>query len=639
MPAPPPPNLNKLSRPATRIAVLLGPAGGGISPTDEVDYLHALTIERSAGGRRLDTIVLDYDLDLRGERIVDLTAPIGYDREVEVVELDAQGQMVRSLGWGKIGIQPYSIQPGGEEIKYIVRIERYLFGTPLLKSPYWDEKATAFQDLGYDFVFNPEIDDKIQGNKSSHQNSAKDSCYVFIHPDAVRTAGATSYQGQFAEEWLLAEACHMLCWTANPDETYIRNPTLDELQDAFANVPEDALKNHKLSFGKYLPDALDELLEPFGCGWYLVHELDQPNQELLKPKLEFYRDGEGAVRKLYLQRPGEYRDLAKTNVETLAVQYSIADMANHITGQSSLIERESTFTLWPLWDPTEDTTDFDDLKTGTDYCKAKPHVGKKFGINTDGTYNGLRPQIPAVGTYLADVVKPLLGSETLPGPRPFYPCLSRVENDDGLKESRGRWVEWYNSDETKWEKVKWSFSVSEREGAIFFNEAPEELWDIIQDNPANLQLRITCTLRGDTRAYGIATRQASSPNGNDVRLCLNLEDKFHDRQVATSSIFYPNADADEEHNPTALQTYVEKVRDIDDCALVAATVTLEGIDHPEYEIGDVLSEVRGRNLSLDANSPASGFPRRLQIVGMSYDLQNFTTTLHLETIESKEPEV
>lgn len=636
MPAAPQNPQSELVRQAPTIAVCLSAPAAAVTIADTVEYLQPLSVELTSGGSRIDTAVLEYDFGKLGEHLVDTAAPVGYDREAAVVELDEAGELVRVLAWGKIGIQPYAVNRSGEMLRLIVRAERYLFGSPLGGIPVWEPTAAAVLTLDHDWIFNPEVDERIEGNRSSSTNAAADDHFCFLDPDAIRTDAAQLYQGQTSESWTLAQAVHTLCWSCNPDQTHIANPSLGDLQYLLDSIPAEQLRNHRIKYGLYLPQALDELLTPYGASWFLEYRAD--GGEIDQPIIRVFRDGSGAVRSLHLQAPGETIDPALSSVEDLQVGFSIVDLANVVAGRSSLVERESTFQLFPLWDPAEDTTDFDDLKTGTDYAKAHPHVGRKFGINTDGSYDDLRPGlIDAVADVLAGL-QIILGDNLVAKRRPFRPCLSRAPNEDGQLESRGYYLEWYDVDAdggAAWVRAPWAFSRSEKEAAIYFSgeSPPETLWDLIQADPETCRLRITCTLQGDTRLHGRAERQDTSPNGAEVTLSLDLSDKFHDRRVADSSLFYPVLSADQTDDSAALQTYCERIRDVDDCAHVTAQVILSGLDHPEYQIGDVIDQVEGRNLDLNANSPDAGTPRRLQILGIAYDLQQQTTTLLLETIE------
>lgn len=643
-PAPNPGNL-KLQRPRPRFAVLLGQPGQPPTLDDQVDWLIPVSIERSAGGKQVDSMLFRYDLGKRNERIVDVTAPIGYDREVEVVELDEDGEIRRTVGWGKIGVQPTNISQGEESLNLRVRMDHHLFGDVIVSTPYWDEIDSDIKLLSRDWIFNPEIDEKVEPNRSSHQDEPdRDEAYLFVDPESLRTPGAESYQGQQAYLWDIPQAAHRLCWRGNRNEPHIKNPKRDEIDTALAGLPQSLLQNHKIKTGLYLPKALDDLLDPYGCNWFVAHELDETdpdNPERIR-KLRFFKDGQGTDRKFYMQRPGQRLEPPRTNVEALAMEYSIVDLANEIEGQSSLAERELTFPIFPLWPEADDSIDIDELRLGTETNKEKPNVGRKFGINTDGSYNELRSNTPHVSDVMEDL-RAILGEECIPRRHVLKPCLSRVKNEEGEFESRGYHVEWYNPDAEDgptWEQVTCSIHRSDKEAVVFLGseKVHEGIWTIIQDDPTSLQMRITCTFTSDLRVYKTATRQATSPNADTISLFLDLSDKFHDRRVDPTSIFFFDGSAEEVTNAdTEMEPYLEHIRSIDDCAEVGVTASLEGLDRAEYEIGQVITDVEGRNLSLDANASTSGTPRRLQILGITLDFDANKTELKLETIQGGMP--
>lgn len=646
-PAPPPANTQNW-RPPTRLAVLLGQPGQPPTLNDEVDYLIPLSIERTTGGSRVDTITLEYDLAKRNERLVDVAAPIGYDREIEVVELDESGEIIQTHGWGKIGVQPSEIiggSSGRESVQFKARIDHHLFGDPITDTQFHDVPSGDIALLDHDWIFNPEIDEKMEPNRSDKKDdSDHDEAYLFVDPESMRTTNAKTFQGQSASYWTIAEAVHRLIWTANPNETYISNPGLSEIQADLGQVPDDLFRNHKLKAGMYLPKALDALLEPYGCGWYveLVFDESNPGSPERIRMLRFFKDGVGTNRKFYLQRPIQPLLTARTNVENIKVDFSIVDLANEIEGRSSLIERETTFFLYPAWSDTYDSTDIEDLNIGTDFYKDNSTVGRKFVINTDGSYDGIRPQMPDCSDVLADL-KALLGEASVARRHVMKPCLSRVKNADDEFESRGIYVEWRNPEniidgdpDSGWEEVKGSVQVSQKEAAIFLGgDKPHEgIWTVIQEDPDSLEMRVTATFTGDTKWYAKSDRRQTSPNGDIVRLFLDLSEKFHHRKVDSNSIFYGDGTASEWTNAEDdMQDYLDHLRNIDDSAEVSVACSLEGIDHPEYELGQLVSEVEGRNLKFDANSSSSGMPRLLQVVAIILDPQEQRTTIELETIQ------
>lgn len=64
-----------------------------------------------------------------------------------------------------------------------------------------------------------------------------------------------------------------MIWSCNPDETFIKNPSLDDIKAVMVGAADVELKNVRLEFGDYLPAVLDSLLRPHGFSWHLTHEL------------------------------------------------------------------------------------------------------------------------------------------------------------------------------------------------------------------------------------------------------------------------------------------------------------------------------------------------------------------------------
>ena len=265
--------------------------------------------------------------------------------------------------------------------------------------------------------------------------------------------------------------------------------------------------------------------------------------------------------------------------------------------------------------------------------KAHEHAGRMFVANETGAHNGLRPEITAgldLSTYFGHTVPPIA--------RKLLPCLSRVQdNNSESLESRGIVVQYWDPNDSSWKPITWSFSVLQQELGVWFDKIPETLWTILQDNPDNCRIRVTATIEGDHRLQATASRRDTSPNRDDVTLYLDLDDKFHDRSVHSSSIYAAeSATSDTASDLTALQTYVEKVRDIEDAAELSCSAELEGIDHPEYELGDLITHVNGVNISLIRDNPAVGeLGKSLQIVGINLDISNQRTELLLETFDEE----
>ena len=632
-----PPKVQTLSRRAPRLVVRVGSVGLAPIAGDEVDYLVPLRIERSAGGGRADSCTFAMRLDVTGERIVDTLAPKGIDKQIEVLEVDAQGRLLRILFWGKLASQPVQLG-SGEQITYNARLDPHLFGKPLGRVPYWEHISEMPIELDHKLVFNPEVDGKIKGNQSSQTDEERDDIYCLFDAFAVDNPKARELHGQQIYLWKIYEAVHFLCWVLNPDETYIKNPSLSDCRVALELVDGlvPVLQNREIKAGAYLPQALDELLTPYGCGWYIAFE----DAIVSERHIKFYRRNEGIKRDVLLQRPGEMLRPGRSNVADASIAFDVAHLANVIQGVGAREVFESTWELKKLWSDTFDTVPYDSLKSKEpEYA----HVGRKWGLNENGAWTGLRPGLTEAHDIEGDIGRP---GETLPTTRKFLECLSRISagNFTGPNappvqfESRGYWLRWWNpalETEEKWEKADWSFSVLDTECAITLETVPEELWAIIQGDPDEARLQLTACIEGDICPTATATRQNTSPNADEIVLRLDLSDKFHFRTVLEDSIFFADKlTSDEVDDFAKMQAYVDRVRDQEDAAELSCSIVLEGIDHPEFQIGHLVTKITGRNISLQRSSVASS-QKPLQIVGINLDVQGQRTELLLESLDEE----
>lgn len=640
MPAAPNKKTIKLDRKAPTLVVLFGPPDGSAPiAEDEVDWLHPIRIERSVGGSRVNAVTFEYDLGLVQEQIVDKLAPRGITRQVEIRELDAQGEPTRVLLWGKLAAQPISLR--NQSIQYHVRIDKHLLGIPLQKTPFFNGVFSVPQDVLRPLVFNPEIDEIVYGNGTDKTDDLRGGMYLFCDVAGPDTAAARATSGVTATKWKIFEAAHLLCWLLNAEQKFVLNPSLEELAAALGSVDvnQEKLKNLQLSRGKYLPELLDELLTPFGCSWFVSLELDDEGNSVRR--LKFFVRNQGVPRELFLQRKSDSDtptkpDPAKSSLKDLGLKYDIVNIANRIVGTSSRRQVEITTQLFKGWPASQDGFDRETLKNNAEAQRLYPHAGRLFVFNESGAHTGLRPEI-----YLPDMVV-YFGRAVLPIARKFLPCISRLKDGVNDKlESRGYVVEWWDPNEEIWKPVSaltnGAYAVLQQECGIMFENIPEELWDALQDNPDNCRVRITATIEEDQGLEAIAERQDSSPNADDVTLYLDLSDKFHDRWVHVSSIFIAEiASADVTNDFAKLQEYVNKVREIEDAAEISCSAQLEGIDHPEYELGDLITSVNGINLNLIRDTPRVGVQGKfLQIVGIALDVKAQTTDLMLETFDEE----
>jgi hypothetical protein len=640
------------SQAAKEFAVLLGPEDGS-APTleNEVDWLVPHRVSLTAGGSRDDVLGFTVDLAKAGKRLQDTTTPTAIKRQIELRTLDEDGAATIVLGWGFLSKNPQQINSDNETTSYEARIARHHYGTALTSYSVWDAASVDLRTIHRPLVFNPSIDEIVEPNMGSYTHAyTSGDATIDVHfpldPESMRTTASQTFQQQTRSSWKLSDAVLFLCWWLNPSQTYIQNPIAADLQNAFSSR-DTMLKNVEIPFGAWLPDALDQLLQPFEYGWHLVHKLDGSGNR--KTTIRFFPRGQGVMKRVHLQRVGETRDIRESNVAEFEAEYDINQLANRIEVYGDFLKREATFELQKGWSTAYDSTNIEDLEKGQANYESHPSVGRKWILNEAGDYNNLRTEI----TTPYDLSGLFGSSVQAVRRRRFTRCLSQHADADD-RESNGFRVDWYDADaegatdpdvatDPGWTRVKWPFSVLEKECGILFegNLPPEELWSLIADGtPANARVRITATVVGDQRVKGIATRRDRSPNGQDVTLVLDLHDRFQFSAVDSSSIFHARPSIARDDS-TVIQTYAESVRDIEDAMKIHCSLTLEGVNHPEYEIGDLIENVMGRNLSLNGYNPSGGSsPRNPQIVGFVWHLSDGQRLeLMLDSFERERPQI
>ena len=633
--ATPPPNPHtRTAKPSTKFRALIGNEQGDPPGEESEDPTFIpLRIERSAGGQTLDSCVFSVDLGTRGERLVDMITPTGWNREIEVRipstepkrEEDTYDRSDRVF-LGSLGIQSLRLGPRDEAATITARVEPRTFGRPLTGINVYDKLTDAIQLLEYDAFFNPLLDGQIVPNASAHLFGT-DDCNAWAHPESLRTTAAKTWQGESGvTSWTLARMVRSVCWMLNPDEDDIKNPTADDVAaDITAHDPPEIV-NFWLRRGLYLPACLDAILTPHGFGWFLKVGMDEDGFTFRK--IRIFKRGVGEIKRVYWQRPDEELDLAKQNTLELDHDLNIADIANSVEGYGAFEEREVTIQLFRGWPSSQDTLTPDDLdKTVTTaYNPPNPYAWRRFVANEGGDHNGLRTEITDpidfTGVFSKFVVRR----------RPIGDCLQLDANG----RRKPPIVEWYNTEEEAWQLVAaGSYTVMTDQIGIMFNgsKPPDEI-AAMGASDSDVVLRITGTITGDARLARTADRRDESPNGADVVLTLDVSDRFFDRHVQTLAFASQhNAaeayGADTRNDGDDLQAYVDEARNVEDAAQLSLSLPLHGI-HREYEIGDLLAELSGRNISFNRLADDQEEKRYPQIVGIEYDTQRQMTILHVE---------
>lgn len=673
-----------LSTPVTRFGVYVRDDSDPMTGEDESPDYRFAELSLGSGAGRLDTA--QFEIVQRDKGLSDAHTPTEFSRKVEIRtpprtkdEADA-GVPDTTIFRGELGICTAAwSEAGTERLNARARVEQWYFGEPITGYTVakYDDPDYLYRTMHDDVVFNPEIDEVIEGNRSDHfveittdpPSTATDvpKRYVWLDPESVRSENAQTYNGQLNGSWTLSQAVMSLCWLLNPSETYIKNPDYAALNKTCEDAP--SVLNVSIPRGVYLPTALDLLLNPLGFLWRIdyVQKSDDADPPVYTTEMRIvvYKRGEGPEKTVTIQPWGQNKDIRKTNVRMAEVEYNIADTANIVKVYGGHLEVEGTFELKRAWVEADDALTADDLRKGapidgeadtTSQYDAKPHVWRKWVLNEGGDYTGSRTIVrPITSTFDINTIEQdvdgtivyPLGQNNVPKNRKFWPPLTK--DTDGRR--RDYLVEYFlpasYGGTDKWIDVLTSenghFEVLERECGILFTglTPPRDIVDLGDD----ARVRITACLRSDQRISYTTAQAQECPNSNVITMVVNAETQFYKRsrlfyvdefsqywsRFTETELLPETPEADERDDTTAMQTYANNLRDNESSARIAASITLEGF-RPEYKRGDIITKIDGREISFDQNSKTALTRRYLQITGITYTPTE--TVLELETFET-----
>jgi hypothetical protein len=641
----------QIRRDATQFVVLLGDQNGD-RPTleDEADYLEPLSVKSAAGGHRCDTLHVRYNLKkaqdsdqaiITSLEYLDTARDLLWNRIVEIRAADDEGNFTRIVGWGRVSSQPLELSKDKQTFELVARLDPFCFGSPLEGFPVLvGGSGGTSTTLDDHVIFNPLIDRLIQGNMSSETSTTDGGEYnYFLDPESVLTSTAQNqHSGETIAMWDMASAVQFLCsWLNNSSPLLVTNPDFGALQTVFANFDSSQLRNAHIPIGTKLPDALDMLLKPYGFWWYLEHSTDDddPDGES-KSTITVFQRGQGTPRQTWIDAEGDPITNDGTNTNAFKCEPSIEPTYNAADGASDLGLFEVTLPLYPAWPASQDKTDITTLAKEALTAK-NCDIYRKWVANEAGDYTAAASGNRAA-ISVPDLAAAFSVSKVQVKRRALHHCISR----DTEQHSLGIWVEWWNPGLSAWEKFPEPHSVLKQEAGIYFDGdlPPYFFWYWLNNGfPTSVTsstwpfgLRVTACLRSDSRRWGRATQTGKSPNSTDATLTLDLSHKFPWRRYAFAGPYVsvlgeiPNAPEGDEIEPESppsgvdIQTYCETLRDWQQAAQLSTSVALDGADHPEYAIGNVIQKINGREVKLNALIPQSpdDDPRHPQVVGVNY---------------------
>ena len=609
--------------------------------------LRPLTIDRTMGGHSLDRAALEVDMGQVGsQRGYLLTG----QQNSEIRIAGRFGGNLTELFWGKLTHTHLKIDSDNEVLEYIARIEPFHFGVPLFGMPCYDPAhkqpaggqtlavgSTAQDDRP--LVFNPTRHGVLYGNKLVV--GVGDT--FFLDPDSVQSPTAENlYPGPGGGSfWTLPDAVKWVCEYVNTQQQYILNPDSQALQ---AILPSDdtLLRDFSLSYGKFLPEMLDDLLEPFGFSWY-VKLIDGVNRQIV-----VVQRGVGDNKVVGLQPWGDSLNLAETNMEAISAVSSTSNTVNQCTVLGDFLEIEATWDLVRAWSVSDDTKVDTDLAKDSATYRSTPatrRVWRDWVLNEAGDYNGLRPTITEpfdLSAYFGFAVAPMR--------RRFGPTLTLDDDKLPIGTVGGVFVEYSTDAKATWKTIDQLSHDSachllhEECGIRFDGQLPPYELRAAGDNA---YVRVTATIAIERR-LGYKTDQDQGSVQTDLAsILIDTGGAFQYRAIWPSSKFAAQVNA----NPpslasravddrTRLKTFATDMRDAWNMADVSASIELDGLDGDlaggQYELGDLVTRIRGRDIALNAYAPTAinASPRYVQIVGIHLDLQGQSRRIQCSSFRS-----
>jgi len=593
--------------------VNLGPVGGNAPGDPETfDDVYCLRVVQSASGSRLDFAELVYNLD---DYLINRSQPENFARMVDVRFPDAGRTLIHR---GDYVRESASVEQSGESLTAQSQLRGYHFGNPV--TGYDVYGVTTFDEFIHsDIVFNPAVDDRTLFNMSSkNRDNNATKGRLFVHPECVSGTVGETWQGQTRAEWTLAAAVRALCWLLNPDEDFILNPDT-AIIDVLLVGP--SVRSVTIPLGTRLPQALDLLMIPLGFNWYLDYST---TDDLLfgRPTIVIFQIGVGTEKELKFQLPGAVLDPADSNLNQFSTDNNIGDSFNVVTVLGEREEAECTFPLFAGWSSAHDAISAADLdKDGAQYDTHET-VWRLFIANEAGDID---PAIARLGQTptppdLTDVCQLWVPHRrTLQEPLTYIAGTASAATS--LQQRRPHVVEYSIDSGATWQASAegWTIKLCPDQIGILFDMKgiPEELYDAGSAG----RLRITGSVFADSRLKHTATRNAWAVNGRTIENVIVKPDKFQYRfrNIAGTYQSVLTGMADTKDDSTEIQEFAEAIRDQNQYAEIDCEFRLPGW-HLEYEIGDLITKIAGREISLDAAPATAPVNRYVQIIERRFEM-------------------
>lgn len=417
------------------------------------------------------------------------------------------------------------------------------------------------------------------------------------------------------------------------------------------------------------PEAITRLISQHGFRMdFILDSAFESEDEDVDPtpqwRIEFHReDGhlEADPKTLKMQEPNSVLDPGKTNLGSLKLARDTADIANAIIVDTAPTRYEVSVILAPGFTPdSADPPNKDSFRrskmSDANKDKYRLYIFDECGDGHWDVANSTTSTLPGdFGEKLST------DNEWARRYRPARPKLL-TKDARGRLQSAQLWVstdyagkacEPWNKLGT-WQKISSSWRLLEDRLGIYFDV--EDVEEINCGSPGSqtkggmirgitasanpdptvykkFYLRLDCVIEGDDDCNGIAIRRPSSTTEYTTTRIIDARDHFWKEMKHESSPNYTGSDAKNQvvrDDTDKAQDYAEAVQRANEYAKFAGTATIPRFT-TAYSVGDRISKIDGRNMSLKSNAgEKEEAPRYPAVIGLDWTFGRMqSTTLHL----------
>ncbi len=596
------------------------------------------------------------------------------DDRLVVLTFDPEGNP-EALFDGFAQVPELGLAPDREQVTFLavgVAIREWdtPIGGALLRNA--DSPATV-SDLATDIVvrFNPQGLPNSTPENADAVDDQGNSFPTFLDPLVVRDPDPRRL-------WTLPMAIRYLCFTQNPDQTYVTNPggsLLDQLLVSQISDPTDPTSDQSEPLivpdypatGKVWPAVVRDLITKNGFGMAFRLESDQDGNPVTNLDLFCCQGGSTSTYKdLYLQTSGSALDPTQTNLAEAWLARDMSRLANAFSVESGLIRYEASFILAPGFEISSadagssvNLAMFD--KNGvnfsqTNHDKYRLYIFDETGEgHWDWESSGFSTSVPSLDALLGTADEPDGGyvirrrvpiGELFsldPNQKPLRAQLSISTNylgdQPGLWDGTGTWqpigggYQLLNDRLGIWISApnpnSWNIQTSKVANAPYPSGVVNGIEDQANSGGNHFALRLTCVIEGDRVLAATADRSPASPTQFTISRQVDARDRYAKQVVAAQSEFNSTSEAVVVRDDTLdALSEANARRSANESGEVSGVVAIPRFTQA-YRIGDRICSIQGRNLSLRTNAGAPSeevevFPA---VVGLRWEFDGKQQTI------------